>query len=61
MAWKPDGDTQQKMIDEAKEAADRAEQNARQSEFEVKGPSDQHIIETEKAAADAVEGSEKDE
>ena len=56
-----DEETQQRMIDEAKEAADQAEQNTGQSEFEVKGPSDQHIIATEKAAADAVEGSENDE
>jgi hypothetical protein len=56
-----DEETQQRMTDEAKEAADRAEQNSQQSEFEVKGPSDQHIPATEKAAADAVEGSEKDE
>lgn len=56
-----DEETRQRMIDEAKEAADRAEQNAGQSQYEVKGPSDQHIPATEKAAADAVEGTEKDE
>ena len=56
--------TEQRMIKEAKEAADRAakrEENRGQNEFEVKRPNDDHIKETEKAAARPVVKKEKKE
>ncbi len=56
MSQEPD-EIEKQMIEDAGTAADNATPN---TDFEVKGPSDQHIEATEKAAAEAVEGSDTD-
>ena len=57
MSQEPD-EIEEQMIEDAGNTADNATPD---TDFEVKGPSDQHIVATEEAAADAVEGNDQGE